>query len=81
MTRCGRALRLGVATCAKRSFFWSAEVTLHQQDFRLLAAAVSRRRGELEGEAGSARVQAADAFMRSENILRPDRMTSMILPG
>jgi hypothetical protein len=58
-----------------------AEATLRQQDLRLLAAAVSRRRGELEGEAGFARVKAADAFMRSENILRPDRMTFMILPG
>jgi eukaryotic-like serine/threonine-protein kinase len=58
-----------------------AEAALRQLDFRLFAAAVSRRRGELEGEAGSARVQAADAFMRSENIVRPDRMTFMILPG
>jgi hypothetical protein len=58
-----------------------AEATLRQQDFRLLAAAVSRRRGELEGEAGFARVQAAEAFMRSESIVRPDRMTFMILPG
>lgn len=30
---------------------------------------------------GSARVEAADAFMKSENILRPERMTAMILPG
>jgi hypothetical protein len=58
-----------------------AEATFRQQDFRLLAAAISRRRGELEGEAGVGRVQAADAFMRSENIVRPDRMTFMILPG
>jgi hypothetical protein len=58
-----------------------AEAMLRKQDFRLLAAAVSRRRGELEGQSGSARIEAADAFMRSENILRPDRMKSMILPG
>jgi len=58
-----------------------AEASLRHQDFRLLAAAVSRRRGELEGEAGIARVQAAAAFMRSESIVRPDRMTFMILPG
>ncbi len=58
-----------------------AEATFRQQGFRLLAEAVSRRRGELDGEAGSARVKAADAFMRSENIVRPHRMTSMILPS
>jgi hypothetical protein len=59
----------------------SAETILNQQDFRLLAAAISRRRGELEGEDGRFRVQAADAFMRSENILRPDRVTYTILPA
>ncbi len=59
----------------------SAEAILNQQDFRLLAAAISRRRGELEGEDGRVRVQAADAFMRSENILRPDRVTYTILPA
>ena len=58
-----------------------AEEFLRKQDLRLLAAAVLRRRGELEGETGADRVAAADAFMRSENILRPDRMTAMILPG
>jgi len=58
-----------------------AEAILRQQDFRVLAAALLRRRGELEGQTGSARVQAADAFMKSENIVRPDRMTYMILPG
>jgi len=59
----------------------SAEAKFRQVDLGLLATAVSRRRGELEGEAGVGRVQAADAFMRSENIARPDRMTFMILPG
>jgi len=58
-----------------------AEEILRHQDLRLLAAATLRRRGELEGAAGIHRVEAADTFMRSENILRPDRMTAMILPG
>jgi hypothetical protein len=58
-----------------------AEEILRDQELLMLAAAVSRRRGELEGEKGSGRIQAADAFMKSENILRPDRMTAMILPG
>jgi hypothetical protein len=44
-------------------------------------AANLRRRGELEGPAGIHRIEAADAFMRSENIFRPDRMTAMIFPG
>jgi hypothetical protein len=58
-----------------------AEEILRQQDLRLLTAAVLRRRGELEGKAGADRIEAADMFMRSEGILRPDRMTAMILPG
>jgi eukaryotic-like serine/threonine-protein kinase len=58
-----------------------AEAILNEHDFRLQAAAISRRRGELEGEDGYLRVQAADVFMRSENIMRPDRITFMILPA
>jgi hypothetical protein len=58
-----------------------ADEVLRQHEFRLLAAAVSRRHGELEGEGGSPRIKAADAFMRSENIMRPDRMTFMIIPA
>ena len=58
-----------------------AETKLRQQSFFLMAAAVSRRRGDLEGEAGYARVLAADRFMASEGIIRPDRMAFMILPG
>jgi tetratricopeptide (TPR) repeat protein len=58
-----------------------AEEILRQQDLWLLAAAALRRRGELLGPAGKERIDAADAFMRSESILRPDLMTAMILPG
>jgi hypothetical protein len=58
-----------------------AEKTLRQEDFRLLAEVVSRRCGELEGEAGFDRIESANRFMRSENIARPDRITYMILPG
>lgn len=57
-----------------------AETILRQQELRLFAAAMQRRRGELE-ENGAEIVQAADNFMRSEMIIRPDRMTEMILPG
>jgi hypothetical protein len=59
----------------------NAETILRQQGSLLLAAAISRRRGELEGENGSNTIQAADAFMKMENIIRPDRMIFMILPG
>jgi hypothetical protein len=82
----GRLLRAGV-TAARGlreeavTLLHTAEEILRDQDLRLLAAAASRRRGELEGEAGAHRVDAADAFMRSEGILRPDRMTAMILPS
>jgi hypothetical protein len=79
-------LRAGVMAGLGRSsgallLLESAEEILRQQELCLLAAAVSRRRGELEGDAGLDRVASADAFMRAENILRPDRMTAMILPG
>jgi serine/threonine protein kinase/tetratricopeptide (TPR) repeat protein len=59
-----------------------AEETLKKLDLRLLCASVARRRGELEGGvAGTQRMEAADAFIRSENIVRPDRITAMFLPG
>jgi hypothetical protein len=58
-----------------------AEEILREQDLQMLAAAVSRRRGELEGGAGEVRIATADAFMKSENIRCPEHMTAMILPG
>ncbi len=59
----------------------SAEVILREQDLQLIAAAALRRRGELLGDTGSELIKAADAFMGSESVLRPDRMTAMYLPG
>lgn len=59
----------------------SAEAILREQHLQLVAAAALRRRGELLGDAGSEFIEAADAFMTSEGILRPDRMTAMYLPG
>jgi tetratricopeptide (TPR) repeat protein len=81
-----KLLRAGIMAGLKRPaeailLLAQAEEILRQQDLRLLAAATLRRRGELEGPAGIQRIEAADAFMRSETILRPDRMTAMILPG
>ncbi|MGA8026231.1 MAG: protein kinase [Bryobacteraceae bacterium] len=82
----GRMLRAGLLVGRSRVaeallLLEQAEDSLREQDLQLLAAAVSRRRGELEKNAGSAKITADDEFMRSENILRPDRMTAMILPG
>jgi hypothetical protein len=79
-------LRAGILVGLKRkagalALLEEAEEILRKQDLRLLAAAVARRRGELEGDAGTGRIEAADAFMKSENILRPDRMTALFLPG
>jgi hypothetical protein len=59
----------------------TAETALRSQGLNLLAAAVLRRQGELLNDTGTEQIEAADAFMRSENIVRPDRITAMILPG
>jgi hypothetical protein len=82
----GRLLRAGVMAGRKRAadaiiLLEQAERILRQQDLLLFAAATLRRRGELQGEVGAERIEEADAYMKSENILRPDRMTAMILPG
>jgi hypothetical protein len=58
-----------------------AEDLLRAQELRLVAAAVQRRRGELEGDCGEDQIRAADAFMRSENIVRPECITAIFLPG
>ncbi len=81
-----RVLRAGALAGLQRraeslKLLGEAEVILEEQNLRLLAASVARRRGELEGEAGAARVEAADEFMRSEGVMRPDRIASMYLPG
>jgi eukaryotic-like serine/threonine-protein kinase len=59
----------------------SAEAMLRQQRLYLLAAAALRRQGELMDVAGVDRIAAADKFMRSEGIVRPERITAMVLPG
>jgi hypothetical protein len=58
-----------------------AEDVLRAQELRLVAAAVQRRRGELEGDGGEDQIRAGDAFMRSENVHRPERITAVFLPG
>ncbi len=80
MLRAGLAAGLQQKTEALR-LLAEAEEILGEQNLRLLAACVGRRRGELEGTDGAARVEAADGFMKSEGVARPDRMTGMYLPG
>jgi serine/threonine protein kinase/tetratricopeptide (TPR) repeat protein len=49
---------------------------------RLYAAAARWRLGELRGgQDGRALVQRAEEFMRSEEVVRPDRITAMLAPG
>jgi hypothetical protein len=81
-----RVLRAGALAGRERradavTLLAEAEQILREQNLKLLAATVARRRGELEGAGGAARIETADAFMRSEGVVRPDRMTAMYLPG
>ena len=79
-----RILRAGFSAGLERrseaiGLLAEAEDILREQNLQLLTASVARRRGELEGD--SARIESADTFMRSEGVLRPDRMAAMYLPG
>jgi hypothetical protein len=81
-----RILRAGLCAGSQQlpqalSLLEQSEDILRKQDLRLLAACVARRRGELSGPNGTAQIERADAFMHSEGIVRPDRMTAMFLPG
>ena len=60
----------------------SAARGFETNDMRLLAAAAKRRLGELSGgDGGAVAIAAADAWMRSQSIRRPDRMTATLAPG
>ena len=60
----------------------AAEAGFVASDTALYAAAARRRRGQLlGGEEGKELVAAADTWMRSEGIVRPDRVAAMIVPG
>ena len=79
-----RILRAGFSAGLERrseaiGLLAEAENILREQNLQLLTACVARRRGELEGD--SARIETADTFMRSEGVVRPDRMAAMYLPG
>jgi ATP/maltotriose-dependent transcriptional regulator MalT len=58
----------------------TAEAALRAVGMTLLAAAAQRRRGEwLGGERGRVLREAADAWMRSQRIADPARLTAMVL--
>jgi hypothetical protein len=51
-------------------------------DMHLHVAAIRRRRGQLlGGEEGRGLLAASDAWMASQNVKRPDRMTAFLAPG
>jgi eukaryotic-like serine/threonine-protein kinase len=60
----------------------SAEEGLEAAGMSLYAAAARRRRGELiGGDRGKALVSAAEAWMNSQQVKNPVRMTAMLSPG
>ena len=59
-----------------------AEAASEAADMALWAAVCRRRRGEvLGGDEGRALVAAADEWMRSETIKKPERWAAMLAPG
>jgi len=60
----------------------SAEASFEAAGMSLYAAAAGRRRGELiGGDQGQALITIADAWMTSQQIKNPSRMTAMLAPG
>jgi hypothetical protein len=59
-----------------------AAVALDALDMALYAAAARRRLGRLRGgDEGRALVTGADAWMASQRIANPARMTALLVPG
>ena len=60
----------------------AAEEGFERQGMALHVAACRRRRGEtMGGDVGRAHIEAADAWMRSQQVKDPARLTAMIAPG
>jgi hypothetical protein len=65
-----------------RQLLEDAAGRLEAAGMRLHAAAARRRLGECKGGSqGHSLRKQADAWMKSQNILRPDRMTALLAPG
>ena len=59
-----------------------AVAKLEESETRLYAAAAKRRLGTLlGGEEGQALIETADAWMAGQGVVRPDRMSAMLVPG
>lgn len=76
-----RVIRAAGEPRAALAHLRAAEAGFEHADMRLFAAATHRRTGELIGGVeGRDLVAHADSVMRSEGIVRPDRMTAALLP-
>jgi serine/threonine protein kinase len=65
-----------------RQLLEDAAGRLDAAGLRLHAAAAGRRLGEqVGGRAGHRLVEQADAWMKGQNVRRPDRMTALLAPG
>jgi tetratricopeptide (TPR) repeat protein len=80
-------VRAGVAmmrhdACGARQLLEDAAGRLEAAGLRLHAVAARRRLGEqVGGSEGRHLVEQADAWMKGQNIRRPDRMTALLAPG
>jgi hypothetical protein len=81
MVRAGVARTRGQLVTARAAYHDAAG--LAEAASRGLFAAVARRReGEIEGgDEGTAKVAAADAWLREQAIVRPDRFANIVAPG
>jgi hypothetical protein len=83
------AYRILAATAARRGneraavrLLTKSMTAFEAADMALFAAVARRRLGELlGGDEGREMVKAADAFMASQSIVNPVRMTAMLAPG
>jgi hypothetical protein len=81
LVRAGVAMRRHDAGGA-RQLLEDAAGRLDAAGLRLHAAAARRRLGErVAGSQGHRLVEQADAWMKGQNIRRPDRMTALLAPG
>ncbi len=59
----------------------AAEAGFEAAGFELYAVTCRRRRGQLLGSAGGKLIAAADAWMRRQGIVKPERMARVLAPG
>ncbi len=80
-------LRAGIASCrgderSTSNLLSRAIEALDAVDMNSFSASARRRLGELTlGDAGRALIEQADAWMRTQQVLNPARMTAMHAPG